>query len=121
MRFDRRTLFKLLPASLVQYKVPSVTGRRRARELGVRIGSMQPGKWNAITDVPGVRVGHSTLIQGKSIRTGVTVVWPHDKIFEEYIPFGSHILNGNGEVSGLTQGSALGVLGSPICLTNTSS
>ena len=121
MRFDRRTLFKLLPASLVQYKVPSVTGRRRARELGVRIGSMKPGKWNAITDVPGVRVGHTTLIQGESIRTGVTVVSPHDSIFSEYVTFGYHILNGNGEVSGLSQAESLGILGSPICLTNTSS
>jgi D-aminopeptidase len=122
---DRRTLLKLFPASLLGFASGEVisfpAGRKRARELGVRIGTMQPGKWNAITDVPGVRVGHSTLIQGTSVRTGVTVVWPHDSIFEEYVPFGYHILNGNGEVSGLTQASSLGILGSPICLTNTSS
>ena len=122
---DRRTLLKLFPASLLGFSkgevIPFRTGRKRAREFGIRIGSMQPGKWNAITDVPGVRVGHSTLIEGKSVRTGVTVVWPHDKIFEEYIPFGYHILNGNGEVSGLNQASSLGILASPICLTNTSS
>ena len=121
MRFDRRTLLKLLPASLIRYKASAVTGRKRARELGIRIGRMQPGKWNAITDVPGVKVGHTTLIKGQSIRTGVTVIWPHDSIFDQYVPLGYHILNGNGEVSGLTQTASLGILGSPICLTNTSS
>ena len=125
MRIDRRTLLKLFPASLLRFAnaqvIPFRAGRTRARELGIRIGSMQPGKWNAITDVPGVRVGHSTLIEGKSVRTGVTVIWPHNNIFDEYIPLGYHILNGNGEVSGLTQASSLGILGSPICLTNTSS
>ncbi|MCI0603917.1 P1 family peptidase [bacterium] len=134
MRIDRRTLLKLFPASLfwrsagdspaelARGRAPRTTPlRKRARDLGIRIGSMQPGMWNAITDVPGVRVGHSTLIQGQSIRTGVTVVVPHDKILEEYIPFGFHILNGNGEVSGLIQGSSLGILASPVCLTNTSS
>jgi D-aminopeptidase len=122
---DRRTLLKLFPASLFRFAnaetIPFRAGRKHARELGIRIGTMQPGKWNAITDVPGVRVGHSTLIEGKSVRSGVTVVWPHDKIFEEYVPLGYHILNGNGEVSGLTQAASLGILGSPICLTNTSS
>ena len=101
--------------------IPFPGGRKRARELGVRIGSMNPGKWNAITDVPGVHVGHTTLIQGASIRTGVTVVLPHESIFTEYVPLGYHILNGNGEVSGLSQTDSLGILGSPICLTNTSS
>ena len=121
MRFDRRTLFKLLPATFVGQVIPFPGGRKRARELGIRIGGMQPAKWNAITDVPGVRVGHSTLIKGTSVRTGVTVIWPHDAIFTEYVPFGYHILNGNGEVTGLTQADSLGIIGSPICLTNTSS
>jgi D-aminopeptidase len=126
MQFDRRTLLKLLPTSLLSLAkgevIPFNTqGRKRGRALGIRIGTMKPGKWNAITDVPGVRVGHSTLIQGESVRTGVTVIWPHDQIFTEYLPFGSHILNGNGEVTGLTQSESLGILGSPICLTNTSS
>jgi D-aminopeptidase len=126
MRLDRRTLLKLLPASFLSFANTKVipfntAGRRRARELGIRIGTMQPGKWNAITDVPGIRVGHSTLIQGDSVRTGVTVIWPHDEIFTKYLPFGFHILNGNGELTGLTQAESFGILGSPICLTNTSS
>jgi D-aminopeptidase len=126
MRLDRRTLLKLLPASLLGFAkgevIPFKTqGRKRARELGIRIGTMKPGKWNAITDVPDVRVGHSTLIEGDSVRTGVTVIWPHNEIFTEYLPFGFHILNGNGELTGLTQAESLGILGSPICLTNTSS
>lgn len=90
---------------------------------------MAPGKWNAITDVPGVRVGHSTIIRGSGpvkvgtgpVRTGVTVIWPQDDIYERYLPFGYQILNGNGEVTGLTQAGALGILTSPICTTNTSS
>ena len=133
MRIDRRTLLKLIPASLLNVSAGSVipfpTRRERARELGIRIGMMQPGQWNAITDVPGVRVGHSTIIRGSGplkvgegpVRTGITVIWPYDRIFEEYIPCGCHALNGNGEVTGLLQAASLGILGSPICLTNTSS
>lgn len=123
MRFDRRTLFKLVPASFLSSSqlIPFPGGRKRARELGIRIGRMQPGTWNAITDVPGVRVGHSTLIEGTSVRTGVTVITPHDSIFTEFVPCGYHILNGNGEVSGLTQLDSLGILAAPVCLTNTSS
>src|SRR5262249_2135706 len=133
MRIDRRSLLKLVPAFLLDMPRNSVLalvqGRKRARELGIHIGRMQPGHFNAITDVPGVKVGHSTIIRGSGplkigegpVRTGVTVVVPHDNIFQEYLPFGFHIQNGNGEVTGLTQAKSLGVLGSPICLTNTSS
>ena len=68
----------------------SVTGRHRARDLGVRIGRLQTGKWNAITDVTGVEVGHSTIIEGSGplvvgegpVRTGVTAIWPTRKILE---------------------------------------
>ena len=133
MKIDRRTLLKLLPGSLLSLRAApafsQVNGRKRPRELGIRIGTMAPGKWNAITDVPGVRVGHSTIIRGSGplkvgtgpVRTGVTVIWPQDDIYERYLPFGYQILNGNGEVTGLTQAEALGILTSPICTTNTSS
>jgi len=102
--------------------------RRRARELGVRIGLYTPGKWNAITDVPGVEVGHTTLIAGRGaleigrgpVRTGVTAIWPQRTVLERYLPCGSDVPNGNGEMSGLLQARNLGVLCSPICLTNTS-
>ncbi len=133
MKIDRRTLLKLLPGSLLSLRLEAapqqIQGRKRARELGIRIGTMEPGKWNAITDVPGVGVGHSTIIRGSGplnvgtgpVRTGVTVIWPHHDIFDQYLPFGYQILNGNGEVTGLTQAETLGILGSPICTTNTSS
>jgi len=102
--------------------------RRRARDLGVRIGRHAPGKWNAITDVPGVEVGHVTLIEGRGalevgkgpIRTGVTAIWPQRSIHTRYLPCGIDVPNGNGEMSGLLQARNLGVLCSPICLTNTS-
>jgi D-aminopeptidase len=129
---DRRTFLKLVPATMLPLKAPLrvlPAGRHRARDLGIRIGRMQPGQWNAITDVPGVRVGHSTIIRGKGplqvgigpVRTGVTAIWPHDEIANQYLPVGFHILNGNGEVTGLTQAASLGIIGSPIFLTNTSS
>jgi D-aminopeptidase len=133
MMMDRRSLLKLLPAAFIDFRsaitTPALSGRKRARDLGIRIGLMQPGRWNAITDVPGVKVGHSTIVRGSGklqvgvgpVRTGVTVVMPHEGIFQEYLPCGYHILNGNGEVTALTQMSTLGIVGSPICLTNTAS
>ena len=92
----------------------------RARELGIRIGRGAPGRHNAITDVPGVRVGHATLIDGEAVRTGVTVVLPHegnpgrDPVFA-----GSHRLNGNGELTGLEWVRESGLLTSPVAITNT--
>ena len=72
--------------------------RPRARELGIRIGTLPTGEANAITDVPGLRVGHATLIEGASVRTGVTVVLPHEgNPWEEPVFAGAHRLNGNGE------------------------
>jgi D-aminopeptidase len=94
----------------------------RARELGVAIGSGTPGAANAITDVRGVRVGHSTLIEGDAVRTGVTVIFPHegdpgaDPVFA-----GCHRLNGNGELTGLEWVRESGLLTTPIGLTNTHS
>jgi len=92
----------------------------RARDLGIVIGSLAPGPANAITDVEGVRVGHTTLIEGDSVRTGVTVVVPHeghpgtDPVFA-----GCHRINGNGEMTGLEWVRELGMLTSPIGITNT--
>jgi len=94
----------------------------RARELGIRIGRLDPGPLNAITDVAGVLVGHTTLIEGDAIRTGVTVIFPHggdpgtDPVFA-----GCHRLNGNGELTGLEWVRESGLLTSPIALTNTHS
>ena len=89
----------------------------RARELGIEIGRLRPGAANAITDVDGVRVGHTTLIEGDAIRTGVTVVVPPaDPLFA-----GAHRINGNGELSGLEWVRDSGLLTTPIGLTNTHS
>jgi len=101
--------------------------RQRLRELGFSIGHIPTGRYNAITDVPGVRVGHTTLIEGDGplvvgegpVRTGVTAVLPHGDIFHNRVIAGSFVLNGAGEVSGLTQVAEWGLLETPILLTNT--
>ncbi len=87
----------------------------RARELGIAIGTGEPGPLAGITDVPGVRVGHSTLIEGESVRTGVTVLVPP----ETPLFAGCHRLNGNGELTGLEWVRESGLLTTPIGLTNT--
>ncbi|MGZ8696864.1 MAG: P1 family peptidase, partial [Gaiellaceae bacterium] len=87
----------------------------RARELGIAIGDGTPGAKNAITDVGGVLVGHTTLIEGDSVRTGVTVVVPP----ETPLFAGCHRLNGNGELTGLEWIRECGMLTSPIGITNT--
>ncbi len=102
----------------------------RARDLGIRIGFGAPGPLDAITDVPGVRVGHTTIVRGEGplvvgqgpVRTGVTVVVPHDgDIRREPVFAGCHRLNGNGELTGLEFIREFGLLTSPIAITNTHS
>jgi D-aminopeptidase len=102
----------------------------RARDHGIILGRLQPGPHNAITDVAGVRVGHATLIRGDGprvagrgpVRTGVTVVVPHDgDPFVEPVFAGCHRLNGNGELTGLEWIRESGFLTSPIAITNTHS
>jgi D-aminopeptidase len=89
----------------------------RARDLGIAIGDLEPGHVNAITDVAGVRVGHTTLVEGDDVRTGVTVVVPSE-LPAYAAPF---LLNGNGELTGLQWMHESGVLTTPIALTNTHS
>ena len=94
--------------------------RVRARDLGVAPGIFRPGKWNAITDVGGVRVGHSTIIAGDSIRTGVTAILPHgENMFFSRVPAAIVVGNGFGKLIGSTQVNELGELESPILLTCT--
>jgi D-aminopeptidase len=102
----------------------------RARDLGISIGQMPAGEKNAITDVPGVAVGHATLVAGDGplvvgegpVRTGVTVILPHpDDIGSEPVFAGTHTLNGNGEMTGLEWVRESGMLTTPIGLTNTHS
>jgi D-aminopeptidase len=102
----------------------------RARDLGVVIGHGRPGPANAITDVAGVRVGHVTIVRGDGplvvgsgpVRTGVTMVVPHDgNLWTEPLFAGSHTLNGNGELTGLEWIREAGHLTGPIGITNTHS
>jgi D-aminopeptidase len=102
----------------------------RARDLGIRIGLLEPGPFNAITDVRGVRVGYTTLVDGDGplvvgrgpVRTGVTVIVPHDgDLHREAVFAGTHQLNGNGEFTGWQWIRESGLLTTPIAITNTSS
>ncbi|MBT8298449.1 MAG: P1 family peptidase [Maribacter sp.] len=94
--------------------------QKRARDYGIEIGVLQPGQFNAITDVKGVKVGHTTLHIGDSIRTGVTVILPHSgNIFQEKVPAAIYIGNGFGKLVGYSQVKELGNVETPIVLTNT--
>ena len=93
----------------------------RLRDLGIQIGSLPTGPSNTLTDIPGVRVGHRTLIQGQDVRTGVTAIWPHDgNPLSERIYAGIHALNGYGEMTCRSVIDEWGLLSSPIVLTGTS-
>ncbi|HJS92639.1 MAG TPA: P1 family peptidase [Solirubrobacteraceae bacterium] len=101
----------------------------RARDHGITIGQGTPGPLNAITDVAGVRVGHRTLIEGSGplvvgrgpVRTGVTVIIPPGRVWEQPMFAGAHRLNGNGEMTGLEWVRESGLLTTPVALTNTHS
>src|SRR5262244_321478 len=94
--------------------------RPRARDLGVVVGILPPGKNNAITDVGGVRVGHTTLLKGDNVRTGVTAILPHaGNLFQEKVPAAIHVGNGFGKLMGSTQVNELGEIETPILLTST--
>lgn len=94
--------------------------RARARDLGIRFGILHPGQYNVITDVPGVRVGQSSVISGDNIRTGVTVIFPHrENPFQFRVPAAVFVGNGFGKAVGFTQVQELGELETPIALTNT--
>jgi D-aminopeptidase len=94
--------------------------RPRARDLGLVIGSFEPGAHNAITDVGGVRVGHATIRAGDAIRTGVTAVLPHGgNLFREKVPAAVAVGNGFGKLAGSTQVAEMGTIETPIVLTNT--
>ena len=105
-------------------------GQVRVRDLGIVIGEGRPGRLNAITDVAGVRVGHATIVEGEGplvrgrgpVRTGVTVIVPHDgDPWSEPVFAGAHILNGNGDMSGLEWIRETGLFHGPLAITNTSS
>jgi D-aminopeptidase len=94
--------------------------RPRARDLGLAPGVFSPGPLNAITDVSGVRVGQTTLIEGDAVRTGVTAILPHDgNLFQDKVAGAVFVGNGFGKLAGSTQVGELGTIETPIVLTNT--
>ncbi|MVM40167.1 S58 family peptidase [Spirosoma sp. HMF3257] len=109
------TTFLLLLTGFTMAQTP-----KRPREYGIRFGVLPTGTFNAITDVPGVRVGQVTLKQGQNIRTGVTAILPHTgNQFQQKSPAAIYIGNGFGKLMGYSQVDELGTLETPIVLTNT--
>ena len=105
---------------LLVVSTPLAQERPRARDVGVAPGVLPTGPLNAITDVPGVSVGHATLREGDSIRTGVTAILPHrGNLFHQRVPAAIHVGNGFGKLIGVTQVAELGELETPILLTCT--
>src|SRR5438045_154613 len=99
---------------------PPEPQRPRAREIGLKVGILPTGKLNAITDVAGVLVGHRTIIQGDTVRTGVTAIVPHGgNLFREKVPGAVFVGNGFGKLMGSTQVDELGEIETPILLTST--
>ena len=94
--------------------------RNRVRAFGMSPGVLPTGIFNAITDVKGVKVGHTTIIKGDSVRTGVTAIVPHEgNLFQQKVPAAVFAGNGFGKLAGVTQVQELGNIESPIILTNT--
>ncbi len=112
----RETVYFLI----IMISTVSFAQKKRARDHGIEIGVLKPGKFNAITDVAGVKVGHTTLISGDSIRTGVTAILPHSgNIFQQKVPAAIYLGNGFGKLAGYSQVKELGNIETPIILTNT--
>jgi L-aminopeptidase/D-esterase-like protein len=111
----------IMVAMLAAPPPPSPPPAPRARDLGIPFDFGRPGPNNAITDVPGVEVGHVTLIQGDSVRTGVTAVLPRGRGDDGLQPAfaGYYSLNGNGEMTGIAWLEEAGVLEGPVLITNT--
>jgi D-aminopeptidase len=104
----------------VASSIPQERQRPRAREAGIKVGVLPVGPLNAITDVGGVLVGHTTIIRGDNIRTGVTAILPHNgNLFREKVPAAIFVGNGFGKLTGSTQVSELGEVETPILLTST--
>src|SRR5580693_7960664 len=120
---------KLLPAvavllliSVASAQSTTPNTRPRARDLGLKIGVLPTGPLNAITDVAGVEVGQTTIIQGQNIRTGVTAILPHNgNSYRERVPGAVFVGNGYGKLTGSTQVEEMGEIEAPILLTSTTS
>src|SRR5437763_88882 len=109
-----------LVAGLIAVSSYSQTTRPRARGIGIAPGALTAGPLNAITDVAGVRVGHTTIVEGDTVRTGVTAILPHaGNLFQDKVAGAVFIGNAFGKLAGSTQVQELGTIETPIVLTNT--
>jgi D-aminopeptidase len=112
----------VLLAGIVSAENPSSNTRPHASDLGLKVGILPTGPLNAITDVAGVEVGHTTIISGDNVRTGVTTVLPHSgNLYRDKVPGAIFVGNGFGKLTGSTQVDELGEIETPIVLTNTAS
>lgn len=117
--FALALIFALFTATFAQTSMLKET-RPRARETGLKIGVLPIGNLNAITDVAGLSVGHTTIIRGENVRTGVTAILPHaGNLFQEKVPGAVFVGNGFGKLMGSTQVNELGEIETPILLTST--
>lgn len=115
-----RVICALIFVSLIMAPTAQTQNRPRVREAGVIVGVLPAGPQNAITDVDGVLVGHTTIIRGDNIRTGVTAILPHGgNLFREKVPGAVFVGNGFGKLAGSTQVNELGEIETPILLTST--
>jgi len=108
--------------ALMAAQTPSSSARPRASDLGLKVGVLPAGPLDAITDVAGVEVGHTTIIRGENIRTGVTAVLPHSgNLYREKVPAAIFVGNGFGKLTGSTQVEEMGDIETPVLLTSTTS
>ncbi len=115
-----QSLFFLSLLLCQAFCLSNVHSQKRARDFGIKVGILDTGKYNALTDVKDVLVGHRTVIQGEGIRTGVTVILPHSgNLFQDKVKAAIYVANGFGKLIGSTQIEELGVIETPIALTNT--
>src|SRR5579864_2620886 len=113
-------MFLLIAAAFSQNTAPNT--RPRASDLGLKVGILPTGPLDAITDVAGVEVGHTTIIRGDDIRTGVTAILPHPgNLYREKVPGAIFVGNGFGKLAGFTQIEEMGDIETPIILTSTTS
>jgi D-aminopeptidase len=110
----------MLMASALCLPAQETSQRPRAADIGLKVGTLTSGPLDAITDVAGVRVGHTTLNRGDSVRTGVTVILPHGgNLFRDKVPGAVFVGNAFGKLAGSTQVEELGEIETPIALTST--
>jgi D-aminopeptidase len=121
-RFVLVTVTVLLVISTASAQNTAPVARPRASDLGLKVGILPAGPLDAITDIAGVKVGHTTIVRGDDVRTGVTAIIPHPgNLFREKVPAGIFVGNGFGKLAGSTQVDEMGDIETPILLTSTTS